>query len=438
MLVGLCLRALVALWISLFFLYVPSAFSADLNFKSVLAAALKNSYDTKIFQADALAGNAFVREAKAEYYPKLSVRFGNDFIHSFTEKSGVVAGGDLVIADESSYRHSLISSLSYTLYDFGVRKLTVENARRQVNISQLQERHAYLETYKAVLEHYSNGLKFQKQIFITEKILDRQNAIFRLAKQLRIAGTLGREQVGIAALDLAETLNQLDDLKLRLQDVLAGLSFYTQQDYGSDGVVFRDFAALRMTEGAVNLDAVAEVRIYQQQIDSKKAELSMVKRSMLPKLMIYGSHRMFGSDTDEFGRSLLDLTARDATVSVVLEWPLFSGFADTAKRGRLHHEINSLHYQKEKKKAELHQEISSLTDTYQFYQSIENKHRVQMELIADEQEDATRLADQQVTDQINFHRKMVELNRLQLEQELWRVDYATSALALDFMNRAGE
>jgi len=438
MLVGLCLRASAALCAALFFLYVPAAFSAALSFESALAAALKNSYDIKISQENALAGKAFVREATAEYFPKLSVRLGNDYIHSFAAGSGVVAGGDVVIADASSYRHSLISSLSYTLYDFGVRKLGVENARRRVNMSQLQKRQAYLDTCKAILEHYSNGLKLQKQILITEKILDRQNIIFRLAKQLRLAGTLGREQVGVAALDLAETLNQLDELRLRLQDVLAGLTFYTRQSYPPERVVIEDLAWPQMTEDPVGLDALPEVRIYQQQIDSKKADLSIAKRSMLPKLMLYGSHRMFGSDVDQFGRSLADLSARDATISVVLEWPLFSGFAASAERARLHHEINSLRYQKEKAIAERQQEFTSLTSSYRSYQAGEDNHKVQLQQIAEEQNNATRLADQQVTDQINFHRKMIELSRLQLQQDLWRVDYVASALALDFMNRAGE
>jgi len=405
-----------------------------LSLESVLSCALENSYDAKIFQEDALAGQAYVREAQSGYYPQISVRFSNDYIHSFTEGDDVVAGGDVVIADESSYRHSFISSLSYTLYDFGVRARTVENAHHQVQVAKLQEQQAYWETRKQVLQYFADGLKLQRRIEAETEILERQNTIFRLAKQLRHAGSLGREQVGVAALLLAETLNQLEDLRLSFQETLSGLTFYTQREYHTAQVRFVDFSLPQIAASEIELEAVPEVKIYQEQIDIKKAELSMVKASMLPKLMLYGSHRVFGSDYDQFNQSLSDMRARDATVSVVLEWPIFSGFADTAKKTRLNHEINSLRYQKEKKKAELKQELASLTGRYQTYHSVETNRTTQVDQIVAEQDDALRLAEQQISDQISFHRKMIELERQRLEHDLWRVDYAASALALSFIN----
>jgi outer membrane protein TolC len=429
-------RAFPVLSLVLCFLCIQPVFAENLNFETVLAEALQNSFDSKISQENIQAGRAFVRETQADYYPQLSLRFGNDFIYSFTEGDGVVAGGDVVIADESSYRHFLISSISYTLFDFGVRRLKVENARRQVSIAGLQERQAYLDARKEVLQYYSDGLKLQKQIEAAQIIFARQNTIFRLARQLQQAGTLGREQVGTAALDLAETLNQLEELKIRFQEVLTRLTFYTQRSYAGDEVMFADFTALPQRESSVELDRSPEVQIYQQQIENKQAELSMVKRAMLPKLMLYGSHRMYGSDTDDFGRSLSDLSARDATVSLIVEWPLFSGFADIAKQARLNHEISSLRYQKEKKLAELQQEASSITSTYEIYGSGEKNHLEQLWQLAEEQNDAERLAAQQITDRISFQRKLIELSRQRLDVELWRVDYATAALALDFINKA--
>jgi len=432
------LRVYSALLCLLFFLCARPAFAETLNFENVLSEALQNSFDIKISQEDIQAGRAFIRETKADYYPQLTVRFGSDYIHAFEEQSKFASGGDVVIADESNYRHSLITSLSYNLYDFGVRKLTVENARRQVQIARLQEKQAYLDARKDVLERYSSALKLQEQIEATDSVLKRRNTIFRLAKQLRQAGTVGRELLGTAALNLAETLNQLDELKVRFQNVLVSLTFYTRKNYSADEVKLADLDQPQNLASAVNLDVFPEAQIYQEQIENKKAELSIAKRSMLPKLMLYGSHRMFGSDTDSFAHSLSDLSARDATLSLTFEWSLFSGFSDTAKRARLNHEINSLRYQKEKKKAELQQEVSRVTDTYETYGSIETNRLEQLGQIAEEQNDAVRLADQQITDRISFHRKLIELTEQRLQVELWQVDYATAALSLDFMNKAGQ
>ncbi len=37
-----------------------------------------------------------------------------------------------------------------------------------------------------------------------------------------------------------------------------------------------------------------------------------------------------------------------------------------------------------------------------------------------------------------YAREINELARQRLEVELWKVDYATAAIALDFMNKAGQ
>lgn len=429
-------RAFSALSFGLFFLYAQPSFAEFLSFEQVLSAALKNSFAIKISQENIQAGQAFVNEARSDYYPELSISFGNDYIHAFTEQSEVTSSGDVVFANQSSYRHSLITALRFNLFDFGVRRLSVENANRQVQISTMQGKQVYWDAHKEVLSGYSRALKLQKQIDTTQLILDRQNTIFRLARQLRHAGTFGREQIGIAALNLAETLSQLDDLTLQFQNFLANLTFYTRQNYQAAEVKLAGFDQLQKFETAMNPNVSPEVQIYQEQIKSKKAELSMVKRSMLPKLVLSGSHRMFGSHPDSFTDSLSDLTARDARISLTLEWPLFAGFVARAKRARLNHEINSLRYQKEKKKAELQQEVSAVINSYAAYASVEKARLEQLEQISAAQNDAERLADQQITDQISFHRKTIELARQRLDVELWQVDYATSALSLDFMSKA--
>lgn len=429
------LGAFFALSLVLCLLCGQPVFAEVLSFENVISEALQNSFDIKISQEDIQASRAFVREAKSAYYPELSIRFGNDYIHSFIEQNQVTSSGDVVFANQSTYRHSLITSLSYSLFDFGVRRLTVENARRQVSIASLQEKQAYLDICKEVLSNYARALKLQKKIEATQLILERQNTIFRLARQLRQAGTLGREQIGTAALNLAETLSRQDDMKVQLQNSLDSLAFYTRQSYQAGEVTLTDLSQLHSLETSVNLDISPEVQIYQEQIENKKTELSMVNRSILPKLILSGLHRMYGNNPDSFADSLSDLTARDATVSLAFEWPLFAGFVSQAKKARLRHEINSLRFQKEKKKAELQQEVSSVTNTYETYASVEKNRLKQLGQISEEQNDAERLADQKITDQISFHRKIIELTQQRLDVELWQVDYATSALALDFLTK---
>lgn len=432
-----CPRAVAAFLCFLVCFFASPAFSELLTLDMLLSEAQKNSFDVNIAREDVQASQAFVEEVKGDNYPQVSLRFGSEYVHAFEEDSDVVSVGDAIIAnDTSGYKHSLIAGLSYNLFDFGVRRLSVENARRQVQIAGLLEKQSFWDLRKEILDRYSAALKLHKQILAFESILERQSQIFRLSLWLREAGTVGREQIGTAALTLAETLNQLDDLRVDYQNALGGLSFYTQQTYLAENIQLADLARLAEVSTRIDLDLSPEVRIFQHQIANKQSELSMVKRSALPKLTLYGSYRMFGSDADSFAYSMTDLSSRDASVTVYLEWPLFDGFANRAKKARLRHEIASLRYQKQKKKAELQQEYSSIVVGYEIYSSVQEDRRQQLEQIVREQDDAEQLAEQQITDQISFHQKMIQLTRQRLEVDLWQVEYAASTLALDFTQRA--
>ena len=418
------------------FFCVQPVFAEILTIEMVLSEAQKNSFDIKIAQENVQASRAFIGEAQADYFPRLSVRFGNEYVHVFEEDGDIVSVGDAIIANNASgYKHSLIAGLSYNLFDFGVRQLTVQNAKRQEMIAGQLGRQSLWDVHKEILERYSSALKLQKQIRAMETIFKRQNAIFRLIRQLQQAGTVGREQVGTAALDLAETLRQRDDLKVRYQDALGSLSFYTQQTYLGEMIELGDLVQPDEVNPQINLDFFPEVLVYQQQIENKKAELSIVKRSMLPKLTLSGAYRMFGSDDDTFGDSFSSMSSRDASVTVYLEWPVFAGFESLAKKKRLQHELASLGYQKLKKKAELQQEFSSIVNNYETYTMVQENRQQQLVQIDREQSDAQRLSEQQITDQISFHNKMIQLIRQRLQVEIWQVDYATTALALDFMNK---
>jgi outer membrane protein TolC len=413
------------------FVSVRPVFSQLISFDSVLIAAQNNSFDLKISQAGVDASQAAIGEVRADYYPHLSVRFGNEYVHAFEEDGDVVSVGDAIIAnDASGYKHSLIAGLSYNLFDFGVRKLTVDNAQKQTQIARLQKQQAFWDLRKEVLSRYSDALKIQKEIVVSRVILERQNQIFQLSKELRLAGTVGREKVGTAALEVAESLSRLDDLQVRYQDRLNSLTFFTRQEYSSTQTRLADLAHSDEIDSVVDLSASPAVLALQQQIEQKKNELSMVKRSQLPKLTLYGSYRMFGSEDDSFAHSLSNLSSRDASVTVYLEWPIFDGFASRSKKRRLKHEIDGLRYQKQKKLAEIEQEFSGIVNSYQTHVAGQKHRREQLAQITLEGDDAQLLAEQQITDQISFHKRMIALARQRLAVELGQVDYATATAAL--------
>ncbi|MEA3363508.1 MAG: TolC family protein [Thermodesulfobacteriota bacterium] len=433
------LRATAIAVLLLFLCLASSRVCAEiLTFKDILAAGLQNSFDSKIIREEIGAAQATVAERQADYYPQLSLRFGNEYVHVFDEDGDIVSVGDAIIADNASgYKHSLIATARYNLYDFGIRELSVASARRQVHIAELQKQQSSLDIHKELLTLYADSLKVQQRIRVIEVIAERQQTIFQLSKKLHQAGTLGREQLGNAALELAETLSQLEDLQTRWQNLLENLSFHTQENYHAEDVTLADFPQREKPEHVVNLESFPEVLIYQQQIETKQTELSMLKRSLLPRLTLSGSYRMFGSDDHSFTDSLSNLNSRDASMTLYLECPIFDGFANRAKQTRTRHELASLRYRKQKKQAELQQELSTTLNTYTASASMEGERRKQLKRIAGQRSDVQRLAEQQLTDRIAVHNHMIELSRRQLDVDLRQVDYAASALLLALMNEVG-
>ena len=409
-----------------------------LTFKEVLAAGLQNSFDSKIVREEIGAAQATVAEQQADYYPQLSLRFGNEYVHVFDEDSDVVSVGDAIIADNASgYKHSLIATARYNLYDFGIRNLTVANARRQVRVAELQKQQSSFDIHKEILNLYASSLKEQQRIQVMEAVSEQQRMTFQLSKKLYQAGTIGREQLGNTALELAETLSQLVELRTRWENLLESLSFHTRQNYCAEEVTLAAFPKIKKPENIVKPENFPAVLIYRQQIKTKQAELSMIKRSRLPKLTLSGAYRMYGSDDHSFTDSLSSLDSRDASVTLYLECPVFDGFANRARQARIRHELTSLRYQKQKKEAELLQELATTLNAYTASASMEEKRHEQLTRIAGQRSDVQRLSEQQLTDQITVHNRTIELFRRQLDVDLRQVDYAASALLLTLINEAG-
>ena len=426
--------------VQLLSIYLPgSGVCAEvLTFQDVLATGLRNSFDSKIIQEEIQVAHAIVAERRADYYPQLSLRFGNEYVHVFDETGDIVSVGDAIITDDSSgFKHSLIATVRYNLYDFGVRELTVASARHQVSIAELQKQQSLFDIHKELLNLYADSLKVQQQIRMMEFVATRQKLIFQYSKRLYQAGTLNRERFGNAALELAETLSLLEDQQIQWKNLLVKLSFYTRQNYRPEEVTLASFPKIEISEKVADLEGFPELLIYRKQIESKQTELSMIKRSSLPRLTLSASYRMFGSDDHSYSDSLTNLNSRDSSVTLYFECPIFDGFSNHSKQIRIRHEIASLKYQKQKREAELQQEFAATLNAYAASASLEKNHREQLLRISEQQSDVQRLAEQQLTDQITVYNRTIDLSRRQLDVELRQVDYATSALLLTLMNEAG-
>lgn len=412
-----------------------AVFAETLNFKALSQKAVEYSFDLKIASADIDVARYRLDEARADYYPSLALRFGNEYIHAFGDAgSDVVTLGDSVLAgDESSYKHSLTAYLNYNLYDFGARELKQNNARREIEIAQSRSEQALKEVRIELLARFARGLKLNKQRRTTEDILSKRKQIFRCLQNLNEAGTVGRDRVESAALDLAETMASLEDLEIEYQQALNGIASLTGESYLADSVDLGDLAPPMGEQGSPGVEDYPELRMLEDRISNKKADLSIAKRECLPRFLLSGAYRMYGSDRSSYADSITNMDARDATLTLVVEWPLFSGFRDVAVIKRLGVEVRQLELEKEKRKAELQQDLDDTLAAYHQYVEggdLRQKHKEQIR-----QNDATlqRLAQQQTENRVMFLEQDIELARRDLMIDLKQVDLMTAAWKLAFL-----
>lgn len=420
---------------------IPKGLAKSLTFEQVLSAGLQHSFDRYIVQEEIGAAQAGVSEKEAENYPQLAVRFGNEYVHVFEEDSDIVSVGDAIIANSASgYKHSLIATAKYTLYDFGIRELNITHARRNVRIAELREQKARMETREALLELYTEGLKIQQRIKTLEEIYTARQNIFRMAERLHMAGSFRRDTLGDHALEMATAFSRLEDQRTAFQNLLERISFHTRQPYQADTTVLENFSRPEIPDSSADVMDFTrhpDMEIYDQKIVNKKAELSMAERARYPKLNLYGSWRQFGSDEQSYLDSLSTLEPRDTSLTLYVECPLFDGFANKAKRRKIHHEIAGLRYQREKKKAELEQDFSTALNTYRQSAALEKERHEQQIRITDQQHYGDRIAGQGLTDRITAQNRTIELTRQALELELKRIDNVSSALRLNLIKEAG-
>jgi len=413
----------------------PAAtFAQRLELEAVLLQAEKNAHDLKIARTDVEISRHRLGEVRSLYYPSLDFLFYNEYVYVPEEnEQGIVSVGKSVSTTlESTYQHSLVASLNYQLYDFGARRLKYQNAQREMEIARLNLSRSRLDLRIQVLESYGRGLRLWRRLKSVQRILELRKEIYRNAQQLKEAGTVGQRQMEAFALELAEALGRADDLKRDYQIALSSLTYYTAEPYTAEQTAFTDLPEPDRNEAVPDAARLAEIRAIEAEIDGKRVEVEIAEKEMLPRLSAYGAYRMYGNDPDSFGQSLGNIDERDATVAVVVEWNLFSGYRDVSKVRRLKAEVERLFYEKEKRAADLARDIQSSFKTHRLFVGREGQWQKRRSRIRRSREIDSRLSKQQLIDRIAHLEHEVDLVRQQLDLDLKQIDRAVAGLKLAF------
>ena len=426
----LLLLCAVLLW------HVPRGFAEQIHLEEVLAETRLHAIDLRIAQYNLLAATAQVAETRSDYYPQLSLRFGNEYVRVHDADNNIVSVGDAIIADSASgYKHSLILSAHHTLYDFGRRALGLRHALGQQRIAEEQHTKVWWEIRRQVVDLYARALKQQKMRVAQRHRNAAAQEIYRLSERLHSAGRHGREAVASAALQLADAAIALQDLETEFANSLDALSSFTGRIYPAT-TSLADLPVMNVERVFFDSGHHPDILLAQLEMDQKALELRLARRNRYPHIVLSASHRMFGSDPQRFHESLTSLTARDSRITLYVEVPLFSGFRSLARTARLQHELAALQLRKQKVVEDISTELKQRQRLFQSLSQQESMRRERQGSIDQQLQDLTRLTQEQMIDGIAAWQKNIELSQHQMEVDLRQVDLATQSLLLWHMSEA--
>jgi len=366
--------------------------SQTLSYKDTLEEAVNNSFDLKMSAIDIDISQAQLKTARSEWYPTLNLQFNSEHNEDLANgKSSIAYAGNTVITPYTQYRNMLYMTLSYNILDFGITGKKVHIAKQEVEQKKISHNLQLKDLKLKVLDLYTKALQYNNEIIIKSQVLSVYENMFKNKERLFKAGTSDKITIMDEAVKIARAMNDIENSKLELQKILQDLSSYTRQKYDindlvvknideedehSDEIIYVNYSDIiesRAEKNEFNLsfDAYSslESEYYNIEIDKKKAELSILKRQLLPAFRLYAGYSLYGQDPNRYYASVQDVGQRSFIVGISSTYMLFDGFKNRSGREKTSLEIQKLQLEKEKKLFDLQKEYEKTYLTYETYNS---------------------------------------------------------------------
>ena len=425
----------VVLFLVFVFILPGQGQAKDLRFSEVLPQALVHSYDLKMGGMEKEISKERLTEAGAMYFPTLDLRFTNEYMADFGKGAGntVSVGETISPGNESTFQHSVALSAQYILYDFGVRGLKYRNAELGIILTEHSTAQRLIDLKGEVLSLFGTGLQLQKKIETWDALLSLRKEVYGFTQRLVTSGGKGKPEQGIAAIGVAEALQNCEALRLDMAGVLEKLTYYTGENYQGAEVWFTDLHAPAGAQASADVSRLPGIRSYDVAIEQKNAEKDIALRHWLPTLSLYSSYRMYGDDKTNFMDSLESLEEKNASIGLVVNMNLFNGFSDEAKARRLQIELQKLQIEKEKKVAEDEQKVRTLMQKSIISEQGLGNASIYRDALDDQTTMAERLSLQQIIDRISLLQQKGAQMEKHLTLALADVERCVNALQLQIM-----
>lgn len=423
-----------------------------LCFEEVLKQAVENSYDLQISKIDVGISEAGVKEARAEYFPVISLNYNAGYDRDLSDGGSTITPvGDSILLNNTRYQNSASASLQYNLFDFGVRGKKLKIAKKDRTQKQTRYSMDMRDLKLQLADTYTQSLLKYREYLVNKQLLSLNTELFDMQERLYDAGKASKTNVIEQALKVARITNKIDTIRTEYRKNLEDLSFFTGEKYnienleleyfkepGFEPVNLKTYRAEAIKNTVLDLENLPEYKYYQLEIEKKQAELSILNRQRLPHFKFYTNYYLYGTDKDDYWGTLGDIEDTNLSFRIATTLPVFTGFKNTAQRERAKLEIERLKKQQEKKLKEVEIFYQKMRRESEDYKTVLSNQENSLALVKEKIAMLERLNEQKLIDKISYIEQKTDLISQKLELERVKINNNANEYKLHILKPSEE
>lgn len=342
---------------------------ASISFDRIMDKAKAHSYDIKIADFDVLISKQDITVARSEYMPKLYFGANNEYNKNFNDYSSEDGSqnnsssyvGDTYVNPYTRFQSLLGITLSYNVFDFGVRREYLDMAKDDVNLKKKLEKQTEQELYLTIIDTYTRIGIIKQNLDIYEKILALSEKNMEMKQRLLNVQEISKLEINEQKVEIEKVKSNINELKMALAEMLNRLSFYTGENYDLENLSVQEIQNPNIDAFAFTDYTKSLIWDIQELVINKKLhELQITKRTNYPKLNLYSRYYWYGSDEDSYTKAWRDLKQSNVSVGLSLNAPLFDGMKNSAEIKKAKLECAKMEVSRDKAMAEFANRLSTM------------------------------------------------------------------------------
>ena len=394
--------------------------SGKITFEDITEKAKKHAYDIKIADFEILIAKQGIRDARSEYFPKIVATAGTEYTKNFKDytTSTVTTVGDSFINPYTRFQSILGITLSYNVFDFGIRKNNLDIMKEDTKVKELLVKEQLQELGLTLTDSYCKLLITKKQLDINKEILALEQDTLKMKERLFEAKELSKTELNDQKIKVKQIEKRISELTSIAIESLNWISFYTGENYDFENITVSEFKKPDFDPMEFN-DYTKSItwQIQEKELKKKELELRIAKKNYLPKVNAYSRYYVYGSDHSSYRDAIDDTSPSNWTVGASVIMPVFDGFKTSAAVQKASIAFQQQIVKRDKAIAELMTRLSTMRSNLMYLENQVEKGNELLEELMDKEKSTKRLAEKQIITPIELNDTRVQVLEQMIDYE---------------------